>query len=222
MNALRRALNRLQCQRSTFSGALSLCSPQQAAHALSSDGLAALEPADSLEITVREQSPLPQASPADSASPSGSNKGSCASWRHVSGIKGGMHARQRHQSELRRPAGSSSAPWQVQCRSFSAQALPSKQSDEAEPLGFVRGGYSVEQFPPDKVCESRRDPQTVQTTAAMSLLSRAPATCVQDTLGYAAFAAADAQIHHRLHACRPGGSPGRSRWHVTPWHACNR
>lgn len=40
-----------------------------------------------------------------------------------------------------------------QCgRSFSAQALPAKEADGPQPLGFVKGGYSVEQFPPERVC----------------------------------------------------------------------
>ena len=39
------------------------------------------------------------------------------------------------------------------CRPFSAQPLPVKHADVSEPLGFVKGGYSVEQFPPDKVCQ---------------------------------------------------------------------
>ena len=48
-------------------------------------------------------------------------------------------------------AGSlSHTPWHS-CRSFSAQPLPAKHMDGPEPLGFVKGGYSVEQFPPDKV-----------------------------------------------------------------------
>ncbi len=38
---------------------------------------------------------------------------------------------------------------QQSCRSFSAQPLP---ANGPEPLGFVKGGYSVEQFPPDKAC----------------------------------------------------------------------
>ena len=41
------------------------------------------------------------------------------------------------------------------CRRFSAQPLPVKHADVPEPLGFVKGGYSVEQFPPDKVCAKR-------------------------------------------------------------------
>ena len=156
------ALSRLQSQRSalleTFSGALSLCSPQQAAYALSSNGSAASAPADSFDATVSEHTSVAQASPADSAPQAGSSEGSCAAWRHVPGIKNVTPARQRYQNELRRPAGSSRLPGRAQCRSFSAQALPSKQSDEAEPLGFVRGGYSVEQFPPDKVCHLLQSP----------------------------------------------------------------
>ena len=36
-------------------------------------------------------------------------------------------------------------------RSFSAQPLPAKPMEGHEPLGFVKGGYNVEHFPPDKV-----------------------------------------------------------------------
>ena len=50
------------------------------------------------------------------------------------------------------------------CRPFSAQPLPTKHADGPEPLGFVKGGYSVEQFPPDKVISRR-------STRALHLLT---------------------------------------------------
>lgn len=184
----RHALKRLQFQRSalseTFLGALSLCYPQQAAYALSSDSLAESAPADSLDTAVTEHTSVALASPTDSAPQALCSEDSCAAWRHAPGIKGVTLAGQRFQEELRRPEGSSRQPGRVQCRSFSAQALPSKQSDEAEPQGFVRGGYSVEQFPPDKVCRSNAIPRRHQTTAALPLLSRVIATSVQVSFRY--------------------------------------
>ena len=219
MTLLRHALSRLKLQRSslieTFSGALSLCSPQQAAYAPSSDGLVAPARADSFDTAFSEHTSVTQASSADLAPQAGGNEGSCAAWRHVPGIKDVAPAGQRYQNELRRPAGSLGLPGQVHCRCFSAQALPSKQPDEAEPLGFVRGGYSVEQFPPDKVCHADAIPRHQSTTAAMSQLSRATATCVQ---GMCSFSSCE-RTSSISSSCTQSWE---EQWHATSWHACCR
>ena len=223
MIILKHALSRLQFQRSalleTFSGALSLCSPQQAAYALSSDGSAASAPADPLDATVSEHTSVARASPADSEPQAGSSEGSCAAWRPVPDIKDIRLAGQRFQNELRRPAGSSRLPERVQCRSFSAQALPSKQSDEAEPLGFVRGGYSVEQFPPDKVCHSPANLRPLSCTAAMSQLSRARATCVQGTCSFSSCDCTPSPSSTCIQSCQ---ELWQRQWHAIPWRACCR
>ncbi len=79
-----------------------------------------------------------------------------ANSRNRSGLPctGGGHDKRGsapQQARMLWAAGSlSHTPWHS-CRSFSAQPLPAKHMDGPEPLGFVKGGYSVEQFPPDKV-----------------------------------------------------------------------
>ena len=67
---------------------------------------------------------------------------------------------------LRATSSTSHIPRQ-DCRSFSAQPLPVRHADGPEPLGFVKGGYSVEQFPPDKVTALK---SLLQLSASCSLL----------------------------------------------------
>ena len=69
------------------------------------------------------------------------SSGSC----EISGQKGST-------AKLWRSLGNQRISGQQCGRSFSAQALPAKEADGPQPLGFVKGGYSVEQFPPEKVC----------------------------------------------------------------------
>ena len=215
MVRLKHALHRLQLQRSalsrTLSGALSLCSPQQAAYALSSDGSAASAPADSSSATVSEHPSVAQASPADSESQAGSSEGSCAALRHAPGIKDATLAKQDYQNQLRRPAGSSGPAGRAQCRSFSAQALPSKQSDEAEPLGFVRGGYSVEQFPPDKVCHPLQSPD-------IQVLQQPCPSCQEQPPPVCSFSGCD-RTTSISSACIQSWE---KQWHASPCHACCR
>lgn len=71
--------------------------------------------------------------------------------QHASWVRGEPVAQQSSGRGLWTPPSASLGAAQHLCRPFSAQAVPVRQSDEPDRLGFVKGGYTVDQFPPDKV-----------------------------------------------------------------------
>lgn len=77
---------------------------------------------------------------------------------------------------LQASAGSRLHSLQGGCRSFSAQPLPLKHAEGPEPLGFVKGGYSVEQFPPDKVF-SRSSARLLLLLSSLPLAERVTPFC---------------------------------------------
>jgi hypothetical protein len=89
----------------------------------------------------------------------------------------GISGQRGFTARLRRSLGKQRASNQRCGRSFSAQAVPAKEADGSQPLGFVKGGYSVDQFPPEKVCTRRMSHAEAEAAQSASCLKSWP--CLQ-------------------------------------------